>query len=157
MNYFFYSSSNQNIEYKKTSFLTKSNSAFIEQMYLKFINNDNDLPESWKNYFLDLGEEIDLVAKEIKGPSWNPVKKKIEIVEIKQQVNKKKLIYQTDQIDLAKTQSQSIRAVSLIRSYRQRGHLLSKLDPLEIRESEYLEALHPENYGFSKKDYEKNI
>jgi len=150
--------SSKNIEYKKTSFLTKSNSAFIEQMYLKFINNDNDLPESWKNYFLDLGEEIDLVAKEIKGPSWNPVKKKIEIVEIKQQVNKKqKLIHQTDQIDLAKTQSQSIRAVSLIRSYRQRGHLLSKLDPLEIRESEYLEELHPENYGFSKEDYEKNI
>jgi len=150
--------SSKNIEYKKTSFLNKSNSAFIEQMYLKFINNDNDLPESWKNYFLDLGEEIDLVAKEIKGPSWNPVKKKIEIVEIKQQVNKKqKLIHQTDQIDLAKTQSQSIRAVSLIRSYRQRGHLLSKLDPLEIRESEYLEELHPENYGFSKEDYVKNI
>ncbi len=146
--------SSKNIEYKKTSFLTKSNSAFIEQMYLKFINNDNDLPESWKNYFLDLGEEIDLVDKEIKGPSWNPVKKKIEIVEIKQQVNKKqKLIHQTDQIDSAKTQSQSIRAVSLIRSYRQRGHLLSKLDPLEIRESEYLDELHPENYGFSKGVY----
>ena len=69
-------SASKNIEYKKTSFLSKSNSAFIEQMYLKFINKDFDLPESWKNYFLDIGEEIDLVVKEINGPSWNPVKKK---------------------------------------------------------------------------------
>ncbi len=58
-------SSSKNLEYKKTSFLNKSNSAFIEQMYLKFINDDSDLPESWKNYFLDIGEEIDLVVKEI--------------------------------------------------------------------------------------------
>ena len=74
-------SASKNIEYKKTSFLSKSNSAFIEQMYLKFINKDSDLPESWKNYFLDIGEEIDLVVKEINGTSWNPVKKKIDLIE----------------------------------------------------------------------------
>ena len=50
-----------------------------------------------------------------------------------------------------------IKAVSLIRAYRQRGHLLSKVDPLEMRESEYLDELHPENYGFKKDDYSKKI
>ena len=35
--------------------------------------------------------------------------------------------------------------------------LLSKLDPLGIRESEYLDELHPENYGFNKEDYDKQI
>ena len=83
-------SASKNIEYKKTSFLSKSNSAFIEQMYLKFINKDSDLPESWKNYFLDIGEEIDLVVKEIKGPSWNPVKKKIKLKKLKKKINKNK-------------------------------------------------------------------
>ena len=33
-------SSSKNLEFEKTSFLSKSNSAFIEQMYLKFINKD---------------------------------------------------------------------------------------------------------------------
>ena len=33
-------SSSKNQEFQKTSFLTKSNSAFIEQMYLKYINKD---------------------------------------------------------------------------------------------------------------------
>ena len=45
-------------------------------MYLKFINRDSDLPESWKKYFLEIGEEFEIVAKEINGPSWNPIKKK---------------------------------------------------------------------------------
>ena len=70
-------SSSKNLEYKKTSFLSKSNSAFIEQMYLKFINRDSDLPESCEKYFIEIGEEFEVVAKEINGPSWNPIKKKV--------------------------------------------------------------------------------
>ncbi len=150
--------SSKNLEYKKTSFLNKSNSAFIEQMYLKFVNKDPDLPESWKKYFLDIGEEIDLVVKEINGPSWSPVKKKIELNEIQKKINiEEEKNDQTELKDFTKKNSNSIRAVSLIRSYRQRGHLLSKVDPLEIRKSEYLEELHPENYGFKKDDYQKKI
>ena len=72
-------SSSRNLEYKKTSFLSKNNSAFIEQMYLKFINKDSDLPESWKKYFLEIGEELEVVVKEINGPSWNPSKKKVNL------------------------------------------------------------------------------
>ena len=63
------------LDTKKTSFLNKSNSEFIEQMYLKFINNDAELPQSWKDYFKDLDEESNLVIKEINGPSWQRTKK----------------------------------------------------------------------------------
>ena len=44
-------SSSKNLEQEKTSFLNKSNSAFIEDMYIRFIENDPNLPESWKKYF----------------------------------------------------------------------------------------------------------
>ena len=157
-------SSSKNLEYKKTSFLNKSNSAFIEQMYLKFINKDSDLPESWRNYFLDIGDEIDLAVKEINGPTWSPQKKKIDINEIQKNIDneEQKLSIEKqdiliDKTDIKKTNRDSIRAVSLIRSYRQRGHLISKVDPLEIRESEYLDELHPDSYGFNKEDYQKRI
>ena len=154
-------SSSKNLDYKKTSFLNKSNSTFIEQMYLKFINQDSNLPESWKNYFLDLGENIDLVIKELKGPSWSRNKKKVELDIIQKKIEKesyyeKKNDY-LEQKDFTKANSNSVRAVSLIRSYRQRGHLIAKVDPLEIREIEYLDELHPENYGFKKEDYQKKI
>ena len=38
-------SSSKNLEYKKTSFLNKSNSAFIEEMYLKYIDVTKKMQE----------------------------------------------------------------------------------------------------------------
>ena len=79
-------SSSKNLDFEKTSFLNKSNSAFIEEMYLKFINKDTDLPESWANYFEGIGEELNVIAKEINGPSWGPTKKKIDIDELQKKI-----------------------------------------------------------------------
>ena len=85
-------SSSNNLEFEKTSFLSKSNSAFIEQMYLKFINKDKDLPESWLNYFESIGEELNIIAQEINGPSWGPSKSKIDIDELQKKLIKMKII-----------------------------------------------------------------
>ena len=59
--------------------------------------------------------------------------------------------------EIIKSNSDSIRAVALIRAYRQRGHLLAKLDPLGMMKTEYLDELHPEHYGFKSSDYKKEI
>ena len=72
-------SSLKNLEIAKTSFLNKSNSSFIEEMYLKFIEKDPSLPLSWEIYFKSLGEELSSVVKELEGPTWKPNKKKIKI------------------------------------------------------------------------------
>ena len=60
---------------KETAFLSKSNSNFIEEMYLKFVNNDPELPDSWRNYFNEIGDDEDVIINEINGPSWSPSKK----------------------------------------------------------------------------------
>ena len=82
-------SASKNLEYEKTSFLNKSNSAFIERMYLKFVNRDADLPESWKDYFEGIGDELNVIAKEINGPSWGPKKNKIDIDELQKKIDQK--------------------------------------------------------------------
>ena len=69
-------SSSKNLEYEKSSFLSKSNSAFIEEMYIRFIEKDPNLPGSWKKYFETLDDDIESVIKEIEGPTWQPNKKK---------------------------------------------------------------------------------
>ncbi|MDC0448983.1 2-oxoglutarate dehydrogenase E1 component, partial [Candidatus Pelagibacter sp.] len=137
-------SSSKNQEFEKTSFLSKSNSAFIEQMYLKFINKDKNLPESWLNYFKDLGDELNIIAKEINGPSWGPSKIKVDIDELQKKIDQSeqklsKKINQTslNQNDQSRSNEDSIKAVAMIRSYRQRGHLIAKLDPLELLKSDY--------------------
>ena len=68
-------SSSKNFDAKKTSFLNRSNFEFIEQMYLKFIKKDPELPLSWKKYFEDLDEESELIIKDINGPSWQRKRK----------------------------------------------------------------------------------
>ena len=157
-------SSSKNQEFEKTSFLSKSNSAFIEQMYLKFINKDKNLPESWFNYFKDLGDELNIIAKEINGPSWGPSKIKVDIDELQKKIDQSeqklsKKINQTslNQNDQSRSNEDSIKAVAMIRSYRQRGHLIAKLDPLELLKSDYLDELHPQSFGFKKEDYQKKI
>ena len=82
-----------NSVYEKTSFLSKSNSAFIENMYLKYISGDPNLPQGWKEFFDGLGEDTKYILSEIQGPSWKPNKidiKKIidqEKISIKQSTN----------------------------------------------------------------------
>ena len=159
-------SSSKNLEYEKTSFLNKSNSAFIERMYLKFINKEADLPESWKDYFEGIGDELNIIAKEINGPSWGPKKNKVDIDELQKKIDQKENNLEDNLVDksekfnyqlLANSNKDSISAVSLIRAYRLRGHLLANLDPLGMRESDYLDELHPEFYGFKKENYDKKI
>jgi len=155
--------SSKNLEFEKTSFLSKSNNAFIERMYLKFINKDVDLPESWKSYFEGIDEDLDIIAKEINGPSWS-LKKKFNIDEIQNRIEddekkqpKENSNTEIKSEDLIKSNLNSIRAVALIRAYRQRGHLLAKLDPLGMMKTEYLEELHPDYYGFKKENYNEKI
>ena len=155
-------SSTKNLEYKKTSFLNKSNSAFIEEMYLKYIDKDPYLEESWKEYFSGIEDEMKEVIKEINGPSWKPFSKKIDLDEIQKKIETKeqKNISTNEKFNfqvVANSNKDSISAVALIRAYRLRGHLLAKLDPLEMMQSEYLDELHPEYYGFKKDDYDNKI
>ena len=134
----------KNTNFKKTSFLNKSNNAFIEQMYLKFIKKDSSLPESWKNYFQGLNEDFSAILKEIEGPSWKKINVKLE-----NKINNSEKIEQ-QKID-------SIKAIGLIRAYRIRGHLIANLDPLGMMKRDYLHELHPSDYGFNKDDYDRKI
>ena len=146
-------SSSKNLDYEKTAFLSKSNSAFIEDMHVKFVNNDPSLPDSWKKYFHEIGDEFDDIINEINGPSWSPSKK----VSISRSQNQNINTEQLNGSEVIKSNANSIKAVAMIRAYRQRGHLIAKLDPLGLMKTEYLEELHPESYGFKKGDYEKEI
>ena len=147
-------SSSKNLEFEKTAFLSKSNSAFIEEMYVKFINNDPNLPDSWKEYFKEIGDEADIVLNEINGPSWSPSPKKALIKKGQKDYKENN---STSELEIMKSNANSIKAVAMIRSYRQRGHLIAKLDPLGLLKADYLDELHPESYGFKKEDYQKRI
>ena len=66
-----------NTIFDKTSFLEGSNSTFIKELYSKYVNNPNQVPESWKVFFDGLNEDHKIIQSEIQGPSWAPKKKNI--------------------------------------------------------------------------------
>jgi len=145
-------SSSNNLENKNATFLNKSNGRFIEEMYIKFIEGDPNLPESWRSYFEDLNEDLEVISKEIQGPNWSPKKIKIN----RNNLSYKNNIY-TENTDSDKKVSDSIRAITLIRAYRTRGHLIANLDPLGLMKREYLHDLHPKDHGFTANDHNRKI
>jgi|TARA_B100000929_G_C15506331_1_gene418964 2-oxoglutarate dehydrogenase E1 component len=156
---------NSNQKFEKTSFLSKANSSFIEQMYLKYLNKDPSLLLDWKKYFEDLNEETSTAFKELEGPSWQPQKtKKYQVQEdfvgLKSETKKintpNKLISSNDK-DFEISSNDSINAIALIRAYRIRGHLIAHLDPLGMMDRKYIHDLHPEDHGFKKEEYNKKI
>ena len=142
-------SSSKNLEFKQQSFLNKSNSQFIEEMYVRFIENDPELPDSWKKYFSDLNEDLNSVTKEITGPTWGPKK-----ISIDPKRNKK---LEENLSGSEKEKVDSIKAIALIRAYRIRGHLIANLDPLGLMKRDYLYELHPNDHGFKSEDFDRKI
>ena len=68
------SSSDNNITYKKTSFLSGINSEFINQFYSDYLSDPSSLPVGWKKFFDGLSEDEKLVLNDLNGPSWSPEK-----------------------------------------------------------------------------------
>ena len=69
------SSSDKNITFKKTSFLSGINSEFINQIYSDYLSDPASLPDSWKKFFDGLSDEEKLIYNDLQGPSWSPIKK----------------------------------------------------------------------------------
>ena len=150
------SSSDNNITFKKTSFLSGVNSEFIIQLYSDYLVDPKSLPLGWRKFFGGLSEDEKLVLRDLNGPSWSP-EKKIKN-KIKFSLDKKK--EQKIDLDLSsikQASKDSVRAIMLIRAFRIRGHLIANLDPLSLQKKEEHPELKPESYGFTKKDFQRKI
>ena len=153
-------STKNNLIFQKTSFLQGSNSPFIRELYLKYLEEPKSIPQSWKDFFDGLDEDQEVVKKEILGPSWSPKKNNLKTYSIKKDFLDKNAPINRELVvnkNYEKEKQYSIKAIALIRAYRIRGHLIANLDPLEMMERKYLHELHPKDHGFEKEDYNKKI
>ena len=152
------SSSDNNITFKKTSFLSGVNSEFINKFYSDYLTDPDSLPKDWKIFFEGLSEDEKLILNDLNGPSWSPEKKIRDINSFS--IIKEKEIEETSNINLnsiKEASKDSVRAIMLIRAYRIRGHLIANLDPLAIQKKDEHPELKPETYGFTSKDFKRKI
>ncbi len=132
--------------------LSGNNAGFIEMQYNRYLDNPGALDPEWRTFF----ERMENGAARAMGhgpswarPDWPPVEKTEEPA--------KAPAAGVPQADVRRATLDSLRALMLIRSYRVRGHLIARLDPLDLEERPQHPELQPETYGFEEKDYDRRI
>ena len=63
------SSSDNNITFKKTSFLSGINSEFINQFYSDYLSDPKSLPDGWRKFFDGLSDDEKIILKDLNGPA----------------------------------------------------------------------------------------
>lgn len=166
-----------------TSFLYGGNADYIEELYAAYETDPNSVNAEWRDFFANLGDNPQDVAKNARGASWEksnwPVTPNDELTSAldgnwaevekhitdklkgkpaKADVAKASAAPALSEAELTQAARDSVRAIMMIRAYRMRGHLHANLDPLGLSEkpNDYNE-LAPENYGFSPADYDRKI
>ena len=155
--------------FEKTSFLHGTNSAFIEQMYEKYLHNPLSVPTDWQTFFSGISDQP---TNEMKNASWSEYKDiksnngdlvsaidgnwPNEVISFENELKSSNAI-NTHEGTSKNATLDSIRAIMMIRAYRIRGHLKANLDPLGLIEKNEHTELQPETYGFKAEDMERQI
>ena len=140
------------------SFLTGSNALFVEELYSRYLSDPRSVDEIWATFFAELDDDGSTVLRELKGASWAPSTGGVigkSNGEDSPKAAKSKGELGVDQMRAATLDS--IRALMLIRSYRVRGHLIARFDPLGMEGNDYHPELDPKSYGFTDADMDRPI
>ncbi len=123
------------------------NLPFVEGLYADFLKDRSAVPPEWRSYFEtlengDRAQKPPQLAPRFKPSSiFNPSGPKRDVDERRSKVESRMAGMQ-DRVD------------QLIRSYRSRGHLIARVNPLGFK-AEYPPELNPAHYGFTPADMER--
>jgi 2-oxoglutarate dehydrogenase E1 component len=123
------------------------NLPFVEELYGEYLNDPATVPIEWRSYFDGLANGDRALKPAKLGPGFrpwsifNPPSASRKVDERRSRVESRMAGMQ-DRVD------------QLIRSYRFRGHLIARINPLGFR-SEYPPELSPDFYGFTPTDMER--
>ena len=145
----------QNID---QSFLSGANATFINDLHKEWKENPNSVPKEWDLWFKNNSDDVILDD----GPSW--AKKNSQVIGAIDTVASVRAVARgiagkgdLSATDLRAATTDSIRAIMLIRAFRINGHLLAKLDPLNLQEGDVHPELNPKTYGFKDDDWDRPI
>ncbi len=130
-----------------------ANAAFLADLYARWVSDPASVDPSFADLFDAMNDEARGVLEDASGASWAPRPSFNEPEAIAAKPAQGGL--GLDQVRAAIITS--LRALMLIRSYRVRGHLEAKLDPLGLIKPASHAELDPKTYGFTEADMDKPI
>ncbi|MEN3975684.1 2-oxoglutarate dehydrogenase E1 component [Emcibacter sp. SYSU 3D8] len=151
-----------------SAILNGANASFLESLYQRYERDPNSVDPEWRGWFEALRDGAARTAGAHGGPTWQrtdwpPLNNGDLTAALDPGAPAPTAAKPKDkgkgvsQEQLHAAAMDSIRALALIRSYRVRGHLHAKLDPLGLAVSPDHPELDPEAYGFSEKDLDRPI
>jgi 2-oxoglutarate dehydrogenase E1 component len=139
--------------FANTSFLEGANATYLAELYARYQEQPHSLDPEWREFFASLDDDPDDVLAAARGPSWAPsnggalARATLPQLPAGLAVEPAGVAAARDSLGLR----------LLIRAYRTRGHLVAKLDPLELVSRREHPELKPKTYGFTKADYDRPI
>jgi 2-oxoglutarate dehydrogenase E1 component len=141
------------------SALSGANAAFLGEQYARWAANPQSVDPTFAELFSALNDDARSVLEEATGASWAPRHIEPEADEPSRPTAgptaRSNVLLSSEQIRAATIAS--LRALMLIRSYRVRGHLEARLDPLGLQIPKPHAELDPRSYGFTDSDLDKPI
>ncbi|PPR43475.1 MAG: 2-oxoglutarate dehydrogenase E1 component, partial [Alphaproteobacteria bacterium MarineAlpha5_Bin11] len=139
----------------KDTFLSGANAPYVAELFFKYQQNKQSVDSSWVSFFQSLNEDEISVISDFRGPKWK--KRKTKIIEDLDYSGIKKVVPQIEADSFKQSTLDSIRALRLIRAYRINGHLIAKLDPLDMLKRNHHTELDYKTYGFTENDLDRLI
>jgi 2-oxoglutarate dehydrogenase E1 component len=134
-----------------------ANAAFLGEQYARWAANPHSVDPTFADLFTALNDDARAVLEEATGASWAPRHPgEDEEAVVRDRRRPQPPVLQSGEQVRAATIA-SLRALMLIRSYRVRGHLEARLDPLGLQIPKPHAELDPRSYGFTDSDLDKPI
>ena len=130
-----------------------ANAAFLADLYARWAGNPSAVDPSFADLFAAMNDEARAVLEDASGASWAPRSGFNE--DAAPAAKAAPGVLAPDQVRAATIAS--LRALMLIRSYRVRGHLEARLDPLCLTTPAPHAELDPKSYSFTDADLDKPI
>ena len=155
--------------FAETAFLYGGNADYIESLYGRWAENPGSVSAEWRAFFESLSESAAEVKASVETTPWSrprmPERSEQLAVfdglwpaaEAKAAAGVKAAQPGASEDQVRAAARDTVRAMMLIRTYRIRGHLHAKLDPLGIEMPVDNPELTPEYWGFGPEDLDRPI
>ncbi|MCA3408809.1 MAG: 2-oxoglutarate dehydrogenase E1 component [Roseomonas sp.] len=138
--------------------MTGANAAYLADLYARWTENPGSVDPTFAELFASLNDEARAVLTDASGASWAPrIRGAFGPEPEKPAPAKGAKPGAMDPEATRRAVLDSIRALMLIRSYRVRGHLEARLDPLGLQVPKSHPELDPKTYGFTDEDWDRPI
>lgn len=143
--------------------MTGANAAYLADLYARWAEKPDSVDSSMAELFAALNDEARAVLTDATGASWAPRIRGAFGPEPDAPAPAARRATDSPAVQAATAEAarrqvlDSLRALMLIRSYRVRGHLEARLDPLGLTTPKAHPELDPRTYGFTEADMDRPI